>query len=126
MVAEIQRWPEVSHPTSSIHGKHDEHPESKLDLYVATHYSSLHQHQVLPIVSSSFILSMFALAALVVFRPLLVGLVKAAALLLLRPCSREEQRARAHLRDVRLIQRIIAADCDPETAAELRALAARG
>jgi hypothetical protein len=69
---------------------------------------------------------MFAIAVLVVFRPLLVGVVKAVGLVVLRPRSREEQAGRAHLRDTRLIQRLINTDCDPETAAELRALASRG
>ena len=78
------------------------------------------------IVSSSFILSMFAVATLVVFRPLLAGIVKAAGMVVLRPRSLEEQQGRAHLRDVRVIERLLASDCDPETAAELRALASRG
>ena len=69
--------------------------------------------------------SAVAAALLLLFRPLLVGLLRA-ALLVLRPRrSREQRAARAAMRDRRLLQRMINAECSPSHAAELRALAAR-
>jgi hypothetical protein len=66
-----------------------------------------------------------ALVLLLVFRPLLVGMLRA-ALLLVRPRrSREERAARAQLRDMRLLQRMIDASSGPSHAAELRAIGAR-
>lgn len=62
---------------------------------------------------------------LLVFRPLLVGVLRA-ALLVVRPrLSREQLAARAHLRDMRLLQQMINASSGPSHAAELRAIAAR-
>ncbi len=64
-------------------------------------------------------------ATLLVFRPLIVGMLRA-ALLVLRPrLSKEERLARAKLRDVRMMKRMIAAASGPSDAAELRAIAAR-
>jgi hypothetical protein len=67
-----------------------------------------------------------AMAALMlVFRPLLVGMLRA-ALLLVRPRrSREERAARAHMRDMRMLQNMINSSSGPSHAAELRAIAAR-
>lgn len=65
------------------------------------------------------------LAVLVVFRPLLVGLVRAAILVVRPRLTREQQLERAHLRDLRVLQRAINASSCPSHAAELRALAAR-
>jgi hypothetical protein len=62
---------------------------------------------------------------LLVFRPLILGMLRA-ALLVLRPRrSRAELAARAHMRDMRLLQRMINASSGPSHAAELRAIAAR-
>lgn len=62
---------------------------------------------------------------LYLFRPLLLGLLRA-ALLVIRPrLSKEERAARAHLRDRRVMQKLINASNCPSHAAELRALAAR-
>ncbi|HEY0063949.1 MAG TPA: hypothetical protein VGC21_17665 [Telluria sp.] len=64
-------------------------------------------------------------ATLLFFRPLLTGIFRA-ALLTLRPrLSREERIARAKLRDMRLMQKMIAASSGPSHAAELRAISAR-
>jgi hypothetical protein len=66
-----------------------------------------------------------AVAVVLVFRPLLVGLVRA-ALLVVRPrLTRDERAARAQLRDMRAMERMIAASSGPSHAAELRAIAAR-
>ncbi len=68
-----------------------------------------------------------ALAALLllVFRPLLVGLLRA-ALLVVRPrLSRDERLARANMHDRRVLAQMIAASSGPSHAAELRAIAAR-
>ncbi len=66
-----------------------------------------------------------AAALLLLFRPLLVGLLRA-ALLVLRPrLSHEQRQARAAMRDRRLLQHMINAETSPSHAAELRALAAR-
>lgn len=59
------------------------------------------------------------------FRPLLKGIFRA-ALLTVRPRLSLEQRiARAKLRDRRLMQKMIAASSGPSHAAELRAMGAR-
>ena len=64
-------------------------------------------------------------ALLLVFRPLLLGMLRA-ALLLVRPRrSREERAARAHMRDMRMLQNMINGSSGPSHAAELRAIAAR-
>jgi len=69
--------------------------------------------------------SSIAAALLYVFRPLLVGVLRA-ALLVVRPrLTLEQRQARAHMRDMRLLQRMIAASSGPSDAAELRAIAAR-
>ena len=62
---------------------------------------------------------------LFMFRPLLIGLARA-ALLVVRPrLTQDERRARAQLRDARILQRMINASSGPSHAAELRAIAAR-
>lgn len=64
-------------------------------------------------------------ALLLIFRPLLAGMLRA-ALLLIRPrLSREERAARAHLRDMRMLQNMINSSSGPSHAAELRAIASR-
>jgi hypothetical protein len=46
--------------------------------------------------------------------------------LLVRPrLTREERAARAHMRDMRVLQNMINSSCGPSHAAELRAIAAR-
>ena len=64
-------------------------------------------------------------ALLVVFRPLLLGIVRAALLVVFPKFSRDELQRRAHMRDVALVERIIASSSSPSDAAELRAMAAR-
>jgi hypothetical protein len=67
----------------------------------------------------------FFAAVLTFFKPLLVGLVRA-AILLVRPRLTKQQLAdQAKMRDMRLLQRMIASSSGPSHAAELRALAAR-
>ncbi|MES2015807.1 MAG: hypothetical protein V4484_04865 [Pseudomonadota bacterium] len=66
-----------------------------------------------------------AAVLLYVFRPLLVGVLRA-ALLVVRPrLTLEQRKARAHMRDMRLLEKMIAAASGPSDAAELRAIAAR-
>ncbi|MES2049460.1 MAG: hypothetical protein V4447_13755 [Pseudomonadota bacterium] len=65
---------------------------------------------------------------LIVFKPLIVGMLRAALLLLQPKLTREEKTAKRNLRNILTIRRI-ANDLDntsPSMAAELRALAARG
>ena len=64
-------------------------------------------------------------ALLVVFRPLLLGLLRASVLVVCPKLSRDELRRRAHMRDVALVERIIASSGSPSDAAELRAMAGR-
>ena len=64
-------------------------------------------------------------AVLMVFRPLLLGVLRALMLVFFPKLSRDEQRRRAHMRDVELVERMIAASSGPSHAAELRAMAAR-
>ena len=66
-----------------------------------------------------------AVLLVLVFRPLLVGMLRA-ALLVVRPrLSREEREARAHLRDRRVLDQMIACSSGPSDTAELRAIASR-
>jgi hypothetical protein len=60
-----------------------------------------------------------------VFRPLLVGLLRAALLVVHPRLSREELRARAQMRDAQLLKRMMASSSGPSHAAELQAMAAR-
>ena len=77
--------------------------------------------------SSAFIYSLFAIAiAVVFFQPLLVGLARAAMLVVKPRLTREQREARAQLRNARIVQGAINASSCPSAAAELRALAARG
>ncbi|MBI3285691.1 MAG: hypothetical protein HYZ65_12705 [Burkholderiales bacterium] len=62
---------------------------------------------------------------LVVFKPLLVGLLRAALLVISPKHTREEKTALRNLRNILAIRRV-ANDASPSMAAELRALAARG
>ena len=64
-------------------------------------------------------------AVLFTFRPLLVGIVRAAWLLAFPRLSREQRAGRDQMRDQRLIQKMIAASTGPSLTAELRAMAAR-
>ena len=77
--------------------------------------------------TSNFILTMFAISvAVVFFRPLLSGIVRAAGMLLRPKLSKEEQQARDKMRNAQILRRMINASVDPSHAAELRALASRG
>jgi hypothetical protein len=65
---------------------------------------------------------------LIVFKPLLLGMLRASLLLLHPKLSREEKTAKRNLRNILTIHRM-ASDLDnssPSMAAELRAIAARG
>ncbi len=66
--------------------------------------------------------------ALVVFKPLLAGMLRAALLLLQPKLTREQKSARRNLRNILAIRRVANdLDCSsPNMAAELRALASRG
>jgi hypothetical protein len=77
--------------------------------------------------TSNFIFAMFAISvAVVFFRPLLAGLVRAVTMLVKPKLSKEEQQARDKMRNAQLLRRMINASVDPSHAAELRALASRG
>lgn len=77
--------------------------------------------------SPTFILSLFAIATVVVFfKPLLLGLGKAALLVVKPRLTKEEREARAKLRNTRIMQGVINSSSCPSHAAELRAMAARG
>jgi len=79
---------------------------------------------VLPLVGA--MLGVAAAAALAVFfKPLLSGLAKAAVLVVRPRLSREEQAARRHLQDTRLMKRMINSAHGISQTAELHALAAR-
>jgi Flp pilus assembly protein TadB len=62
---------------------------------------------------------------LLVFRPLLVGILRAAWLVVFPRLSREQRQQRKQMRDSRLIQRMIDASTGPSLTAELRAMACR-
>ncbi len=63
---------------------------------------------------------------LVMFKPLLQGLLGAAILVVRPKLSKEERLSRAHMRDTMMLQRILnASDGAPSHAAELRAMASR-
>ena len=62
---------------------------------------------------------------LVVFRPLLLGVARAVLLVFFPKLSRDEQRRRAHMRDVALVEKLVASSSGPSHTAELRAMAAR-
>jgi competence protein ComGC len=77
--------------------------------------------------TSNFILTLFAVAvAVVFFRPLLAGIVRALLLVVKPKLSKEEQQARDKMRNAQILRRMINASVDPSHAAELRALASRG
>ena len=64
-------------------------------------------------------------ALLVLFRPLLVGILRAAMLVVFPRLSRDEILGRAHMRDRKLLQGLIDSSSGPSHAAELRAMGAR-
>jgi hypothetical protein len=80
--------------------------------------------QFMPIVRGLLGVSAFA-GLLVLFKPLLTGIVRALVLTVRPRLTREQQAARRHMRDAQLFQRMINASQGPSDAAELRALAAR-
>jgi hypothetical protein len=68
----------------------------------------------------------FLLALVLVFQPLLVGVLRAAWLAVHPRLSKEERRARRAMQDAQLVRKLINRNIGPSDAAELRALAARG
>jgi hypothetical protein len=64
-------------------------------------------------------------ALLILFKPLIVGLARAAILVVRPRLTREQRAAKAHMRDQRMMQKMIASSSGPSHAAELRALASR-
>lgn len=88
---------------------------------ITLHQSALHLGPLLRLLASIAFLS----AVLMFFKPLLVGIFRA-ILLAVRPRLTKQQMAdKAKMRDMRLLQRMIASSSGPSHAAELRALAAR-
>lgn len=72
------------------------------------------------------IAGLFAVAALLLlFRPLLVGIVRALVLVVHPRLTKEERIARAHMRDAQVLRRMINSSQCPSHADELRALASR-
>ena len=65
---------------------------------------------------------------LIVFKPIIIGFLRAALLLLQPKLTREEKTAKRNLRNILTIRRIAndLDDSSPSMAAELRALAGRG
>ena len=80
--------------------------------------------QIFPLIRG--VVSLAAVAGLVVFfKPLLVGIARA-ALLVVRPrLTKEERLARRQMRDAQMMQNMINSSQGPSHAAELRALASR-
>jgi hypothetical protein len=73
------------------------------------------------------LLSVSALAALLIFfKPLLSGIVRALVLVVRPRRTKEEQSARRQMRDSQMLQRMINSSQGPSHAAELRAMASRG
>lgn len=122
----------------------------KLDLYVALHYSTfidsiMHWNIMSTVISAiqttfapvlditllsavQILLSAVVLAAvLVLFKPLLLGVGRAAMLLVKPKLSKEERLARRQMRDAMMLNRMLNAmdGSAPSHAAELRALASR-
>lgn len=83
--------------------------------------TAFHAGPVLRVLAST----VFIAAVLVFFKPLLVGIFRAAILAVRPRLTREQLADKAKMRDMRLLQRMIAASSGPSHAAELRALAAR-
>ena len=79
---------------------------------------------VLPLIALMLGVSAFAVVT-VFFKPLLSGLFRAAVLVVRPRLSREEQAARRHLQDTRLMKRMINSAHGVSETAELHALAAR-
>jgi hypothetical protein len=80
--------------------------------------------QIFPLVRG--VLSLAAVAGLVVFfKPLLVGVARASMLVVRPRLTKEERLARRQMRDAQMLQNMINSSQGPSHAAELRALAAR-
>ena len=62
---------------------------------------------------------------LILFRPLLKGIARAAQLAVKPHLTFDERRARRLMRDAELVKRLISASTGPDDASELRAIAAR-
>lgn len=76
--------------------------------------------------TSNFILTMFAISvAVVFFRPLLSGVVRAIGMVIRKPLSKEEKLAREKMRNAQILRRMINASVDPSHADELRAMGSR-
>jgi hypothetical protein len=78
----------------------------------------------LAIVRGVFSLSTIA-GLLLLFKPLINGMLRALLLLVHPHLSKEEKLARSKMRDAMMMQRMINASSGPSQAAELRAMAAR-
>lgn len=65
------------------------------------------------------------LALVLLFKPLLVGVAKAAWLMVHPRLTKEERKARRAMRDAQLVTKLMNRGYGPSDAAELRALAAR-
>lgn len=79
---------------------------------------------VFPMVRGVIGFSLFA-GLVVLFRPLLTGILHALTLVVKPSLTKEQRAARRHMRDAQMMQRLINSSSGPSHAAELRALAAR-
>ena len=77
---------------------------------------------VLPLVRGVLGVSAFA-GLIVFFKPLLTGIARALVLMVRPRLTKDELAARRHMRDAKLLQRMINSSQGPSHAAELRALA---
>jgi hypothetical protein len=87
--------------------------------------AALADFAVLPFLVGALGLIVFA-ALVMLFRPLLSGIVRALVLVVRPRLTRDEQAARRQMRDAQLFQRMINSSQGVNDAAELRAMAARG
>jgi hypothetical protein len=79
------------------------------------------------IVNATMVIGWFLLLVsfVLVFKPLLAGVVKAAWLVVHPRLSKDQRKAKGALRDAQLVQTMINRNYGPSDAAELRALACR-
>jgi hypothetical protein len=92
--------------------------------FTASLFQSASMVPILPLVRG--VLGVSALAGLLVFfKPLLTGIVRALVLTVRPRLTKDERAARRHMRDAKMLQRMINSSQGPSHAAELRALGSR-
>ncbi|MDQ2987968.1 MAG: hypothetical protein M3R60_02570 [Pseudomonadota bacterium] len=78
----------------------------------------------MPLVQGLLSVSLLA-GFIVLFKPLLTGVVRALVLMVRPRLTKDELAARRHMRDAKMLQRMINSSQGPSHAAELRALGSR-